>query len=75
MLKSFTPDTLFEKNQLRVYHEPISKVEKRRGYELTKDLVKTFFDASLKDEEKKYDSLSEKIVRLKNDFVEYEIND
>jgi len=75
LIKSFTPDTLFEKNQLRVYYEPISKAEKRRGYELTKDLVKTFFDASLKDEEKKYDTLSEKIVTFKDDFLEYEIND
>ena len=39
------------------------------------DLVKIFFDASLKDEEHKYDSLSEKIVRFKNDFLEYEISD
>ena len=74
LVKSFTPDTLFDKNQLRVYFEPISKAEKRRGYELTKDLVKTFFDASLKDEEEKYDTLSAKIVRFKDDFLEYEIN-
>jgi hypothetical protein len=75
LVKSFTPDTLFEKNQLRVYYEPISKAEKRRGYELTKDLVTTFFDASLKGEEKKYHTLSEKIVRFKDDFLEYKIND
>lgn len=75
LVKSFTPDTLFEKNQLRTYYEPISKAEKRLGYVLTMDLVKIFFDASLKDEEHKYDSLSEKIVRFKNDFLEYEISD
>jgi hypothetical protein len=75
LVKSFSPDTLFEKNQLRVYYESISKAEKRRGYELTKDLVKTFFDASLKDEENKYDTLSQKIARLKDDFLEYDIND
>jgi len=51
------------------------KPKKRRGYELTKDLVKTFFDASLKHEEKKYDALSEKIARFKDDFLEYEIRD
>ena len=75
VVKSFTPDSLFEKNQLRVYYEAVSKAEKRRSYELTKDLIKTFFDASLKDEEQKYDSLSEKIVKFKDDFIEYEIND
>ncbi|HEX6890200.1 MAG TPA: acyl-CoA thioester hydrolase/BAAT C-terminal domain-containing protein [Chryseolinea sp.] len=73
LVKSFTPDSLFEKNQLRVYYEPIPKAEKRRCYELTKGLVKTFFDASLKGEEKKYNDLSKTIVRFKADFIEYEI--
>lgn len=75
LIKSFTPDTLFEKNQLKVYFEPISKHEKRRCYELTKDLVKTFLDASLKGEEREYDDLSKKIFGSKGDFLEYEIRD
>ena len=73
LVKSFTPDTIFEKNQLRVYFEPISKDEKRRGYDLAKDLVTTFFDTSLKDGETTYDALAEKIVSAKDDFLEYEI--
>ena len=73
VVKSFTPDSLFEKNQLRVYFEPISKAEKRRCYDFTKDLVTTFFDASLKNGETTYDALAEKIIRAKDDFLEYEI--
>lgn len=73
LVKSFTPDSLFEKNQLRVYYEPISKAEKRRCYNLAKDLVTSFFDASLKEGETKYDDLEEQIVEAKNDFLEYKI--
>ena len=73
LVKSLTPDSLFEKNQLKVYYEPISKAEKRRCYELTKDLVTSFFDASLKEDETTYDDLEKKIVGAKDDFLEYKI--